>query len=64
MPVARALAFADFRRAVEIADKRKIRFIELSALRQEELSALFHGIERLDPNKSSEPCICGTGNYD
>jgi|WetSurMetagenome_2_1015567.scaffolds.fasta_scaffold34588_4 hypothetical protein len=43
-----ALAFADFRRAVEMLNKRKIRFIELSALRQEELSPLFHGIEQLD----------------
>jgi hypothetical protein len=43
-----ALAFADFRRAVEMLNKRTIRFIELSALRQEELSPLFHGIEQLD----------------
>jgi hypothetical protein len=43
-----ALAFADFRRAVEMVNKRKIRFIELSALRQEELAPLFHDIERLD----------------
>lgn len=43
-----ALAFADFRRGAEMITRRGIRFIELSALRQEELSPLFYGLDQLD----------------
>jgi hypothetical protein len=48
-----ALAFADFRHGVEMIARRKIQFIELSALRQEELPALFYGIDELDLNDFS-----------
>lgn len=43
-----ALAYADFRRGVTMINKKGIQFIELSALRQEELNPLFHGLEHLD----------------
>jgi len=43
-----ALAFADFRRGLKMIDKRGIRYVELSALRQEELYPLFLGLEHLD----------------
>jgi endonuclease IV len=43
-----ALAFADFRRGVDMINKKGIRFIELSALRQEELRPLFDGLDQLE----------------
>ena len=43
-----ALAFADFRLGAEMIQRKKIRYMELSALRQEELPALFNGIDELD----------------
>lgn len=43
-----ALAFADFRRGVEMVRRKGIQFIELSALRQEELAPLFQALDQLD----------------
>jgi hypothetical protein len=43
-----ALAFADFRRGVNLLMKKNIRFAELSALRQAELDPLCSGIPELD----------------
>jgi hypothetical protein len=43
-----ALAFADFHRGVEMVRRKGIRFIELSALRQEELKPLYQGLDHLD----------------
>jgi hypothetical protein len=43
-----ALAFADFRHGVDLLQKKNIRYVELSALRQAELEPLCAGIQQLD----------------
>lgn len=48
-----ALACSDFRRGVKMIEKKGIKFIELSALRQEELQPLFNGLDQLDLSKFS-----------
>lgn len=42
-----ALALSDFRRATAMVQRSRVRYIELSALRQEELAPLFDGIDEL-----------------
>jgi hypothetical protein len=43
-----ALAYADFRRGVAMIQSKGIQYVELSALRQEELRPLFQGVQDLD----------------
>ncbi len=43
-----AIAYSDFRRGVEILRRKRVTFIELSALRQHELSPLVTALDELD----------------
>lgn len=58
-----ALAFADFRRGVELVRNRGLRYIELSALRQTELLPLFQGLDQLDLSGFSYVSIHAPGKF-